>query len=276
MQQPPKLWLLATGAFIGLAMAAYGLLDYNKSSADLPADVAARVNNITIDEENYQEALLRLQSDSRNPLDEEDRRWVLNRLIEEELLVQHGLALGMAHSEHNVRGALVRALISSATAEADASNPEAAELLQFYEDNIGLFTTVSAIAVRAWTTTDRSLAEDVAEDLAAGDAFVASPEFVPVSSLPSGLLPISKLRDYLGPTLTTHIQQQSEHAVAVYPGSDISYVVEVLQRDAPQPAPYESVKNQVLLRYRQSLADEALRDYVAELRDRATIVTRPQ
>ncbi len=274
-REPVKLWFLATGAFIGLALAAVGLLDLTVRGDDLPSSAAARVNDVLIDGENYREALDRLQSDSRNPLDDADRRWVLDRLIDEELLVQHGLAMGMAHSEHNVRGALVRALISSATAEADASNPEEADLKKFYSDNIGQFTTVSALAIRAWTTPFKNIAEELAEDLEAGEAFVASPEFTPIAAIPSSLLPIAKLRDYLGPTLTARVQQQNEHEIAVYPATGTSYVVEVLQKEAPQAAPFRSVQNQVLIKYRQSLADQALRDYIAELRERASIVTRP-
>lgn len=279
MQETPKLSLLAAGALLGLAIAAFGLLDYNGQATGLPDNAIARVNDALIDQDGYADALERLRNDSRNPVDAEDRQWVLDRLIEEELLVQHGLALGMAHSEHNVRGAVVRALISSATAQAKASNPEESDLRQYYADNIGLFTTVSAVAIRAWTLPDAELAEELARNLnrqlTDSKELVIPAELSPVLGLPGGLLPIAKLRDYLGRTLTAHIQQQAEHTIAAYAGVSTSYIVQVLQKEAPQAAPYESIEMQVLIKYRQALADEALRKYIDELRDRATIEVRP-
>ncbi len=69
--------------------------------------------------EAYERVLAALAADSRNPVDDADKRRLLDRLIDEELLVQRGLELGLASSDGAVRKAVAGAMIESIVAEAD-------------------------------------------------------------------------------------------------------------------------------------------------------------
>lgn len=252
---------------MGLACAAFGLLEF-KSTEGLPEFAAARVNDTVISKQALGEALSRLQHDSREPLDASDEEWVLNRLVEEELLVQHGLALGLAHSEHNVRATIVQSLITATTAEASASNPDNAELEKFFADNRTLFTAPPAVALRAWITGDA----DFAAAVVAGDANVESGGAERVMALPESMMPMSKIRDYLGPTLTGRISQRQQTGFFSETVADRHYIVQVLELEEPEAASFASIRGEVLARYRQDLADRALREYIDLLRRRASVL----
>lgn len=267
MQEPVRLWLLAAGALAGLACAAFGLLEF-RSAGKLPDYAAASVNDTLISKQALGEALSRLQHDSREPLDASDEEWVLKRLVEEELLVQHGLALGLAHSEHNVRATIVQSLITAATAEASASNPDDAELQAFYADNHALFTAPPAAALRVWTTPNAALAAAVV----AGEAAPGSEGLERVRALPESMMPMSKIRDYLGPTLTGRISQRQQAGFYSETIADKNYVVQILELEEPEAAPFASIRGEVLARYRQDSADRALRDYIDSLRRQASVI----
>ena len=267
MREPVRVRLLAAGALAGLACAAFGLLDF-RSGGELPEFAAARVNDTVISKQSLGEALSRLQHDSRELLSADDEEWVLNRLVEEELLVQHGLALGLAHSEHNVRATIVQSLITAATAEASASNPDDATLEAFYEANRALFSAPPAVALRVWTTPDEALASA----MVAGEADIQSGDAERIRALPESLMPISKIRDYLGPTLTTRISQRRVTGIFSETVSEKHFIIQILALENSETPPFASIRSEVLARYRQTSADQALRDYIDLLRRRATVI----
>ena len=90
-------WLLGLGAAVGLGAAAFGLLlPSEKTQTPLAEDVVAIVNGDMILRDDYLRLLAGFERDSRNPIDENIRQHVLDRMIEEELLVQRALDLGLA------------------------------------------------------------------------------------------------------------------------------------------------------------------------------------
>jgi hypothetical protein len=93
-----------------------------------------------------------------------------------------------------------------------------------------------------------------------------------ILSLPASMLPVSKLAGYLGPTLTElalnlpiggYSTPQAEQA-----GYSILLLVD-LQRSEKQPL--ADVREQVLREFQRRAGDEALREYLDELREAANI-----
>ena len=140
-------WLLSLGAAAGLVAAATSLLS-DPEEGRLPEGSVARVNATLIRAETYQRLLAALASDRRSELSEEDRRHVLDRLIDEELLVQHGLALGLARSDRRVRADLFSAVIEGLVAEVEEREPDRAELEAFYRDEREYFVQTGRLWVR--------------------------------------------------------------------------------------------------------------------------------
>ncbi len=76
-----------------------------------------------------------------------ERERVIERLIEEELLVQHGLELGMARSHSRVRGVMVQLVRDSLVS--DAEPPAEDTLRRFYEAERPRFTAEPLLEVSA-------------------------------------------------------------------------------------------------------------------------------
>lgn len=268
--------LLLVGALAGLAAAAWGMLDREVSGDSLSGDAVATVNGKVITRDQFDRSLLRQQTDSEDPLDEDDRRWVLQRLIEEELLVQRGLELGMAHSENEIRGAIVRSLVASVTAEADAANPNDAALQQWFTDNPERFTYPSALSVDAWLSDTQALARSFADSLLTNKTAGPPDGIRRMPGIPTGYLPPSKMRDYLGPGVTRASETLPLGNVSIYARDGRWLVVRLVDRQESTVADFHSVRTRALVEYRRMLADEKLRDYLDTLRDRADVITASQ
>jgi len=78
-------------------------------------------------------------TDKRDPLTAEDRAHVLERLIEEELLVQRGLTLGLARQDRRVRADLTATVIDGVVSDASEGEPSDDELTAFYAANRDFF-----------------------------------------------------------------------------------------------------------------------------------------
>ena len=139
--------LLGLGAVAGLAMAAFGLAGSTSHSA-LPDNVVAEVNGGVILADDYERVIAGVASDRREPIDADERRRVLDRLIEEELLVQRALELDFARKDPRARGDLTQAVIAAVVDEANNVQPTDPDLKAFYEKYQSFFTPSGALRVR--------------------------------------------------------------------------------------------------------------------------------
>jgi hypothetical protein len=280
-------WLLAAGALVGLAAAAASLLAAPGGEGALPPDAVARVNGTVIRAEEYERLLAALATDRRTALSGEDRRRVLERLIEEELLVQHALALGLARSDRRVRADLVSAVLGSIAAAGDGWVPDDDEVRDFYEENRDYFAGPGRLRVRqvfvgldgAGEEAARARARRAAERLRAGEriegvrAELGTPEVAP---LPDALLPPAKLREYLGPTALLAALDLSPGQTSDPVRSAQGYhVLALVERQAGGAPPLEEIAPQVQAELRRRADDRALRERLDQLRAEAEILVAP-
>jgi hypothetical protein len=126
--------LLALAAAAGIAGGALAATFARPGRGALPAGAIAAVNGVPIRSDDFERALELYAADRRTPLGEADRAHVLGRLIDEELLVQHGLASGLLDSERSLRELVVRAMVDSIAAESASRAPGADELRALYDE----------------------------------------------------------------------------------------------------------------------------------------------
>lgn len=270
-QNIPNMRWLALGSLAGLIMAGYGLLRQADVGSDLPVSALARVNDVLISRDNYERALARLADESTDALTLERRAWMLERLIEEELLVQRGLELGMARSDGAVRNAIVNSLIASVTGEADAENPTDEQLEQHLADNADRFSFVDKVAVEGWQSDDEAVAQGFVTTLRDTDEPVTTDEIRKIPDLPAALMPIENLRDYLGPGIAAATVELPIGSSAVFARRGRWIVVRVLKKESEVVTDLSSIRNQVIIDYRRSLADETLQRYLDDLRNKAKV-----
>lgn len=247
----PRL-LLLLGLVAGLLAAGHELLA-RAPGPGLPEAAVARVGTRLILRDEWLKAVAATASERRTPLSEADREKILQRLVDEELLVQQGLALGLVEHDQRLRGQLVSEVIY-ATTSAAARTPDEATLRRFLADNAGLFAPPAALRVQAWTV----------------DAQGARQPFQP--PLPDSLLPPAKLQAYLGPTLTgLALAQPVGVETAPVDGNGRKVVLTVRERSATAPPDFEAVREQVLAEYQRRSDEAAVRALLERLRARKDV-----
>jgi parvulin-like peptidyl-prolyl isomerase len=280
------LLLLVLGAAAGIGLAGSGLLDARPHAAQLPEEAVARVNGQVIRAQEYRRVLDALARDRRGGVDDRQRRYVLDRLIDEELLIQRGLELGLAYHDTRVRKNLTTAVVNSIVADYRDLQPTEAELRAFYEERREFFTQSELFRTRqVWCRVLKAdgaaaaleRAQQAAQRLRSGEVFatvrddLGDAEIAPV---PDVLLPAAKLADYLGPTALRTLHSLDVGEVSDPQRSATGYhVLQLVERKAGNPPPFEAIPEQVLGEYRRRAADDALRAYLDDLRQRADIET---
>jgi len=281
-----SLILLAAGALMGIGLAFYGLVSDETARRDaLGSDVAAKVNHRLITTDAYDTFVARLAGDKRNDMTADDRAHVLERLIEEELLIQRGVEIGLVESERAVRAAIVQSMINAIIADTRAMDVSDADLASFYAENNRYFVGAAQIHMR--TVLIRKGADEVTARARADAARAALLDGQSVAQVeaefgdgqivrpPDGLVPAAKLRDYVGPTVLA--------AALGLDAGDVSEIIEtptafhlfrVMNVERSAVPPLDRVKPQVLDEYRKRKGDEALRDYLEWLKSRADLIRR--
>lgn len=277
--------LLAAGSLAGVALALAGLVRIGGQGSSLPPGVIARVNDDLIPLQEYERTIAALARDRRAPLTEEDRKFALERLIDETLLLQRALELDLARNDPQARRALIRAVLDSVAASADDVQVGEDELRRFYEMERAWFRRpgrlrVRQVWVRAESNEERTQAEQRAQEayqrLRAGEDFatvqreLGDREPYP---LPDALLPPAKLADFLGSTALRTVLELSpgEVSAPVRSGNGF-HILQVVEREAEETPPLDEIRPQVLAEFRRRAAEQALRTYLDELRARANIV----
>jgi parvulin-like peptidyl-prolyl isomerase len=281
----PLLWL-ACGAAAGVALAALGLLGTDPSRAALPGGVVASVNGKLIQAEDWARLVEGLESDTREPAGPELRRRVLDRMIDEELLVQRGVELGLVESDRRVRADLTQAMIQSIVVEVEDEKPDEEALRRFYAEQSGFFTQPGRVRAAQVFFRVRAPAEDAAAAARAAEASHRLRAGEPlervraelgdeeISPLPDALLPPAKLREYVGPTALRAVMELAPGATSAPVRSGTGYhVFRLVEREEPQLPPFEEIAEHVRAEWVRRAGDRALRGYLDDLRENAQVVT---
>lgn len=277
---------LAVGAATGLIVAAVGVMGERPSVDDLPPGAVARVGDALIRVEEYDRLVAGLESDRRSPVDGKLRRHVLDRMIDEELLVQRAVELGLVDVDRRVRANLTSAMIQSIVDDADEVEPSPDDLASFYRDHAGFFTAPGRLRVRQIFFRSRTEQRGSGEEraavahaaLRAGESFESVREQhgdEEISPLPDGLLPALKLREYIGPTALRTAMGLEVGAVSdpVRSGTGV-HILELVDQEPSRTPPLDEIEEQVRSEWRRRQGDRALRAYLDGLREDFTVVTR--
>ena len=274
---------LLLGALLGMALAGYGVIAGGQQSPPrLDDQVIATVNGRAILRSDYERALAAVAADRRAEIDEAMRRHVLDRMIDEELLVQRGIELGLAERDRRVRADLSAAVIDLLSARGDPlPEPSEQELHAFYQEHLDYFRGAPEVRVEAWYVGERPGEDGVGRGrrtaalrqalTGQGDGEdLADPLPLP---LPSGLMSAAKLGDYLGPAVARLALEIQVGAVSQpLEGDDGSYLVRILERQPGAAPPFDSAREVAVSEWRRRAGEERLRRFLDERRARSEVV----
>jgi hypothetical protein len=276
---------LAIGALAGIALAAASLVRAPESTVPaLAPDVVALVNGQPIEREALARfAAVLARERGRLELDPAEERRILDRLIDEELLLQRGLALGIERREPSARRAIVSAVVDGITSD-DAREPDRAALETFYRENASRWTRPGDVLVEMARVpkdapeADARAAEVVrrariGESLDVIGAELGAPIEPP---LPPGRISPDALRDRVGDVvvqaLLALLPGETSEPVRAFDGL---WVVRLLARDPDVQPPLEAVYEPVRQAWLEREHEERLTRELALLRERATIEIAP-
>jgi parvulin-like peptidyl-prolyl isomerase len=139
--------LLASGALIGLVIAGYGLFTAKGTrSHAVPPEAVALVNQRQILRSDFMTQTQFVLPFAETSL--EQRRTVLEDMINEELMVQRGLEIDLPSYDPDVRNALVAGVELEVTADVLAEQPTPEEMRAYYEHHKGKYSTEGVMQLR--------------------------------------------------------------------------------------------------------------------------------
>ncbi|CAI8391440.1 MAG TPA: hypothetical protein DIT66_04340 [Rhodobiaceae bacterium] len=273
--------ILMAGALAGLLIALIASTQIERASLEQTGAIA-RINDAHIDRTEYATALQALLADKTKSPTSKDRRLVLDRLIEEELLVQRGIEIGLLDGDAAVRKAVARAVIDFAMTRNAQKQISEDELRSFYAANKARFTPAARLQIERLFV---RRSDDAAADMARLDSVRAAlrqgQDFTEATlqlgdailpPLPRSLLPRKKMYDYLGPRLT--------ETASRLPGASISdaiadgdgwHFLRVVRSEPGIPPEFEDIRPQILNAIQRASDDAALIEYLTWLKERASI-----
>jgi|TARA_B100000131_G_scaffold215583_1_gene207249 parvulin-like peptidyl-prolyl isomerase len=266
-------YILGLGLVIGIFLASLTIVEKNNISDQ---NWAAKIEDRLIPYERYEMQLEGLANDKRSPLTKKDKEYVLERMIEEELLIKRAIDLGMLENNPMARGTIVQQMIKNIIAEGSRIEPEEKELIEFFEENIGFFTKANRLRVRQIYFSKVDFGDKVLEEarnaftrLLEGETFdqVALSGSNSALKVPDTLMNLSKVREYIGPSLMREAQLlkpgQFSEPMKVSGGYKIIYLVD--REDAPKPE-YYNIRSSVLSEFSKRRDDQSLRTYLDNLK----------
>jgi hypothetical protein len=128
-------WLLWCGVVLGLALAVASLSRRPRASA-LPAHAVAVVNGQVILSSDYDVELRAVLDGQVRPATDLEKKEAVERLVEEELRVEHGLSLDLPRRDPAARRALLTAVFDAERSAEGAREPSEQELARFYTATI--------------------------------------------------------------------------------------------------------------------------------------------
>ena len=263
--------LLIFGLFIGVFLAANSIVQESNLIED---DWVANVGGVQISKEKYYSQLEGLAKDKKNPITERDKNYVLERMIEEELLIIRAKELGLFENNQIVRGSIIQQMIKLIISENYLESVEEETLKNFYEQNIGFFSSASRLRLQQiyfsnLSGDSKERSDEAFEYLKEGASYDEVSKMADQSALtiPNSMMNLSKVREYIGPTLMNLARrlEPGEFSVPmeVAGGHKIIYLFD---KELSEPEEFDSIQPKILKEYQRRRDDNSLREYLEDLK----------
>jgi ElaA protein len=231
----------------------------------------AKIDERAISKEKYETYLESIAQSRKTGLIESDPENILERMIDEELLIQRGIDLGMIENNPEIRSMIIQKMISSIVAETDNLRISTKDLKAFYSANQDLFTPSPKLhLIKLSFASDQKVSGIKAKDFLADGNLAAAKSLaaIEVISLPNTLLPAMKVREYIGPYLTQVALGLQEGEVSDLIELDNQFHLLVPVQKVIQGAPgFDDIYQEVESEYIRFKGEEMLDEYLEDLRN---------
>ena len=240
-----------------------------------PPDTLVTVNGYPITQSALRNAEKRIQSNPFDPINPDDRELLLQRLIDDELMLQHAEDLGIFMTDPGIRKLLVRSSIDSIIEDSRSIPISDEQLRTFYEDHKSVFQRPSRIHLKVASFLNPEVAKNIGEIIKKEVPFelaIAETKTGELMDIPSSLLPEHVLRRYLGSELTAVALSLSENQLSSpITFGEFTYLIYVLAKEPEQQLSLDDSRLQVTSEYRSRHRQNALIDALTHLKNHADI-----
>jgi len=262
-------------SIIGTFLAIYSIVDNNKNFSSLPNDVIAIVNDKIIPSERYRTVIQLIENDKRDDLTEADRKMALDRIIEEELLVQYAYQNGFLEADDLLRKSIVRSVVDSIVEQSVSVIPNEDELQDFYKDNLPIFTLdeqYRVVILSSQSLSDITTAKDTWQksyDIQKLEIDIPS---IRQLGIPSGFISKLRLGTLIGPLLRDVVLSlrigETSNAIETIYGFTIVTLIDKKDKIIPE---YSDINEVVLQEYRRRQRENILEELLSDLKRQSDI-----
>ena len=256
---------------VGIILAAISMVRETNFSE---GDWIAKVDGIPISRAKYLLQLEGLNIDKLNPLTKQDELYVLERMIEEELLIRRAVDLGLLKTNTMIRGTIIQQMINSIISDNALKPIDEVELRNFFKENISFFTSANKLRIRQLYFKGN----EKASFKRAQKSFINLQNGMPFEEvsvdgdettlqIPDTLMTLAKVREYVGPSMMNLAKKLNPGEFTtpkkVSNGYRIIYLVE---REDAIPPNFETAKNSIKAEFSKRRDDLSLRSYLDKLK----------
>ena len=270
---PPSRWLYA-GLLLGALASVNTLLVQNQG--EIPKDAVASVDGQLVKKKAYLDYLDLIAADKKSAMTTKDERQILDRMIDEKLLIRRALDIGLTESSATVKKAIVQEMMQYMLSQSDVEEPSRQELEAFFIANQGYFTPPSRLQVRLLQYQEQAQAQRAFALLQNGgtleqaEALAGWKKGIPI---PGAMLPLHKLTQYIGPALTQLSKNMDSGEFSEPQVYQSSYALLIVVKKRISPASkFEESLALVKAEFSRRQGDNAVREYMQSLREEAKIV----
>ena len=267
--------LLLISMFLGTVIAIISIIETNNDYTNLPDDVIATVNDVIIEREKLDTVINLIGGDKRDGYTDKDQKLALERIIEEELLVQYAYKNGFLSADDNIRKTVVRSVVDTIVEQTISIMPENDVLLEFYKSHQEIFATSEQVKIVILNINNLDGANAIKKiwvETNNETLILNTIDNITKPNIPNGYIPIFTLPRLIGPKLAKTIGMLELNEISLPVETSSGYSLAILKdRKAKQTPSYNDVKEAVLQEYRRRSRDELLSTLLDELKQKAEI-----
>jgi len=260
--------VLIMGLFLSIGLIGFNFID----EVDFDQlNWVAKIDDRAISKNKYESYLSSVAQSRKSGLIDSDPESILERMIDEELLIQRAIDLGMLENNAEIRSVIIQKMIASIIAEVENLKFSRDDLELFFIENKDFFAPSPKLHILKFTfLADQNDNAQLARALliARDIEGVAQLAVSQVIRLPNTLLPAAKIREYIGPRLTQIALRLAEGEVSqlILDEGNIHLLLSV-QRLVEEPRPFNEIYEEIESEFIRKKGEELFDDYLQDLRN---------
>ena len=292
MRENKNFYLFLLSLILGLIILFFEIF-YNQNSANFINNRAiAKVNDQYINEDQFLKYAITLGADFKAEEDEELIDLVLERMIEEELLVQRAIELKLHQQDIQVRKVLIEQIIEFIL-QLENLNPSDEQLKQYFINNIGKYSSdielkIDSIFLKSKSEGSAMLGSEYDFELHQNEldnvkSFIETYDFSAAKQkfnesgffiIPNGLIKYKDCIQYLGPTICNNLKSLNPGTVTepVFYNNGFYFLKLVeIKKSLTEAKDFSKFREQIIFDYQNYEDDQAFIKYIEFLKSRASI-----